>query len=71
MFEGKCIGFIYLLNIGNEVAKNMYIFVQLQCKDILHNCRSCLFWKLIDSKVLLCRNKIIGEVCQFPLVKSE
>lgn len=38
MFEGKCIGFIYLLNAGNEVAKNLYTFVHLQCKDIFTYC---------------------------------
>lgn len=35
---------------------------QLQESAVLEN---------YDNKVLLCRNKIMGEVCRFPLMNSD
>lgn len=65
--EGKGIYFIYLMNTAKKagcvcVSSADTVQEQLQEPVVLEN---------YDNKVWLCRNKIMGEVCRFPLMNSD
>lgn len=52
----------------------MYVQVQLQCKDIcIHTTQlqEPVVLETSENTVLLHRNKITGEVCQFPLMQLD